>query len=152
MENGPNEQVGFHGDPPIAVSLVICDSVAIGIGTNKLTLQGLFDNVFAGSYPVAVAGAVLLSLQGVIEPVELRFYAVAYHDGFPLGEHQLIGVSTVEPQPDGRTISAFIAGTIIFPAKRAGRADILVRGNGVYLAHRRVDILDVPQPPGAPQV
>lgn len=145
---------GFNGDRPIVVSLVTCDSVAVGVGTNKLTLIGLFDSVFMMQSPVVLPGAIVATLSGVVEPIDLRFEIVAYPNDQPLGVRQLIGRSHIDPPAVGTVATTFVSGALVFPATEPGRCDIRLYGNGELMLSRPIYLNRPPgaTPEGQPQV
>ena len=139
------ELQGFHGDPPVVVDVLVCDSIAIG-PNGKITVQGVFDAVFANGYPTAVPGTILARIADVREPIDIRFETVAYPKGDPLGIRTLVGKAHIEPLSSDQVIANVqVTGVIAFPALEAGNCDVRVYCNGAMLGSTPIRIADPPQ-------
>lgn len=63
------------GSPPILVSLLICDQVIDDRMTNKKSAIGLFNTIFAGSFPSRLQQVTVMATLteiGQVTPLELR--------------------------------------------------------------------------------
>lgn len=147
--NEPSQ--GFRSGRPSVVGFLLCDSVALGIGSNKPVVVGLFDSLYAMAYPVVAPGAVVIILADVRELVECRVETVGYSDDSPLGARQLVGTVSMTPPAIGTVATGVISGMIVIAAAGPGTADLLLYGNNILLTSRPLQITSAPNimpPPG----
>lgn len=138
-------KVGFPSDPPVCVSLILCQTVSLAFGTQQITYQGQMDVLETSGFPVVAAGCIAAAFSGVLAPFTCDFFTVAYPNDQPLGVRQLVGKLEVPvPQPPSLIATVFVSGVVTFAATGPGRADIRVEGNGVMLGMRPVVIVERP--------
>jgi len=126
---------GFHGDPPIVLALLSCDSASMNVGPfSKWSVLGLYDRVLAPALPVLHYVTVFAVLMDVREPVTLTFRITRPSDA-PGSLGTLLGVAEIQTAPlPGDTAQAWIATQLSLAEE--GRYEIQLFGNEAYMAHK----------------
>ncbi len=91
----------FTQDPPQLVGFVVCEGVAVTIGTGRATLIGLFDVIVGSQYPASLDGSIVAIFSGVRETFECNFQAMGFGKGEYFGARTDIATVTVQPPEVG---------------------------------------------------
>jgi hypothetical protein len=66
----------FTKDLPRLVGFVVCEGLAVTLGTGRATLIGLFDVVAGSRDPAFLDGAIVAIFSDVRDPFDCKFQAV----------------------------------------------------------------------------
>jgi hypothetical protein len=126
---------------PRLVGFVVCEGVAIAVGTGRPTLIGLFDVIVGSPYPANLDGAIVAVFSDVREPFDCKFQAVGFTSNKSFGPRITIATVRVEPPDIGSQAVAYVSGAIPLPLTGPGTAELLVYGNDQLMDTRPITVL-----------
>ena len=135
-----------QSEQPMAQALVICDQIIEEAGTQKKSLIGIFNNIFASTFPVQhpkmCIYASLTNGRGRVK-IELRGVRVGDEGS---DDKQFLSVSGTIAFPDPNQVVEMVFNLVGVPFERAGLHTFELHCEGNLLLEKRFNVTELKKP------
>lgn len=123
---------------PFLVAALVCDVAAEDPNTGKKNLLGIFDHVWAGTFPTQRRMSLYIKLTDAegYYPLEVEYVYV--------NDNTVLGKVEGEFEVEDRTVSGdFVMHSPPLPIPRPGRYEFRIKASGMFLGNAFIDVSQV---------